>query len=164
MTTATATSIADKLNEQVSAIVDATRGVSDEQARKRPSDGEWSIAENVSHLCGEDARAFLTTVKRFAEEDVPTIEVTPGISFFESRAAAPIAELVSSFRTQYDAIGAYLKGLDETQLKRTAHVPLFKDTPFGDHPTVEQFVTVISDFHLNGHVAQVQAAKAAIGA
>ncbi len=164
MPTAAATSIADKLHERVTAIVESTKGLSDAQTQQRPAEGEWSIAENLSHLCGEDARAFLTTVKRFIDEDVPTIDITPGISFFESRADASLADLVDSFRAQYEAIGSYLTALDASQLNRTGHVPLFKETPFGDYPTVEQFVTVISDFHLNGHVAQIASAKAAIGA
>jgi hypothetical protein len=163
MVSQTANKLSDTLREKAQAIAQGASGLTDADARKRPADGEWSVAEVLSHLCGEDATAFLSTVTRFASEDVPQIDVIPGVSHFESRGGAPVAELVSSFRSQYEKIVDYVAGLDDGQLTRTAHIPLFKETPFGEYPTLEQWVTGLTQFHVGGHVTQIGEIRQKIG-
>jgi uncharacterized damage-inducible protein DinB len=164
MVTQASNRLAEQLREQAHGIERAVAGLSESDARRPPGAGAWSVVEVLSHLCGADATAFLSTITRFIDEEQPTIDVVPGISHFESRSGASLDELSAEFRTQYETIASYLGGLSDAQLQRTAHIELLKQTPFGAYPTLEQWVTTISDFHLKGHIAQIAEIRRTIGA
>lgn len=65
--------IAAYLRQVPDLIEEATRGLSDDKLRRRPSPDEWSILEVCCHL--RDAADFEgQRIRRLVEEDKPTLE------------------------------------------------------------------------------------------
>jgi hypothetical protein len=149
------------LQEQVAQKVDEIKqtvsGVSEQQALKKPAEGEWCIKEVLSHLTGEENAIMMYQLKRILEEDTPDLSIVPGVSAYDSnREKAPISQLVSTIETQYADLGKLLGGLSEDQLARKARVPFLKETPIGEYPTLGQWAGAIVNFHLNDHVQQLR--------
>ncbi|TMB66215.1 MAG: hypothetical protein E6J43_10690 [Chloroflexi bacterium] len=55
----------------------------------------------------------------------------------------------------YGGMGAFLSGLSEEQLSRKAQVPLLKETPLGEYPTLGQLAGALINFQ-NDHVQQLR--------
>lgn len=144
--------VATKVNEVKSLV----SGMSVEQALKKPSAGEWCANEVLSHLIGEELGEWKARIEAFVIQDTPTIEITPGISFIEGRSGQSTGELLAEFESAYSTFGTFLAGLSQEQLSRKAHVPLFKETPLGEYPTLEQFAAGVISFHVADHVQQIR--------
>ena len=65
----------------------------------------------------------------------------------------------------YDAgsIADYVEGLSEEQLSRKAHIPMLKETPVGEYPTLAMWVQAIGDYHLGWHVDHMKEIRQALG-
>lgn len=152
---------AQGLQEQISAKVNeigsVVRGLSIEQASKKPSADEWCVNEVLSHLIGPELGAWKGGIESIIAQDTPLIDLTPGLSYFEVRDGQSTEELLSAFETEYNAVGEYLGSLSDEQLNRKAHVPIFKDTPLGEYPTLAQFAGGIVNYHMADHVQQIRA-------
>jgi len=48
-------------------------------------------------------------------------------------------------------VAAYALGLDEEQCARKAHIPLFKDSPFTEYPTLAAFIGGLGQYHVQMH-------------
>ena len=66
-------------------------------------------------------------------------------------------------RRQYDRMGELVAGMSEEQLSRKAHVPLFKQTPLGEYPTLAQWTQGIIDYHLADHVRSLPSMREKLG-
>ena len=53
-------------------------GVSEEKAKAAPAAGEWCVREVLTHLSGDADETFLQGIKRFVDENTPTLDLTPG--------------------------------------------------------------------------------------
>jgi len=156
----TGAALKDQLQERIRAIEQLTSGITDEEASKPPADGEWCIKEVLSHLAGPESGSLYDGIKTFLDEDTPTYDLSPGQSFFESRRAdASITELRTTVIDQYSRISDLLGGLSEEQLARTAHMPNFKDTPFGEYPALGALVAGFVNYHMPDHIAQLQSLR-----
>ena len=149
-------SLQDQLATKVNEVVSLVEGLDDSAASKSPREGEWCAKEVLSHLIGPELGAWKGWVESIATEDTPTIDLTPGISYYEPRRSFSVGELIEQFKTEYGALGDYFAGLSEDQLSRKAHVPLFKETPLGEYPTLDQFAGGIINFHMADHVQQLR--------
>ncbi|HET9476830.1 MAG TPA: hypothetical protein VFP63_05010, partial [Dehalococcoidia bacterium] len=90
-------------------------------------------------------------------EDTPFIEIIPGQSNFDDeQKERPVADILSDVVARYSEVAGFLGSLSSAQLQRKAHVPLFKETPFGEYPTVEQLASGLINFHMSAHVGQLQ--------
>ncbi len=149
--------LAATLRQQMDEVGVVVSGVDEDVASRRAADGSWSVKECLSHLQGADGDTFLDSVRRFLDEGTPEIDVEPGVTHFDaSRQAMTVAQLASRVQAQYRAIADVLAGASAEDLGRTAHIPLFAQTPFGDHPTLAQFVGVISGMHVAGHLEDMR--------
>jgi len=154
-------SIGNALSEQLSAKVtelkQAVSAVGEENAARRPVDGEWCAKEVLSHLAGEDSSAIVDRLNRFVVEDTPELELTPGVSAFTpDRAQTSLAGLMSRVESQYGQLETFLAGLTDEQFARKAHVVALKGSPMGEYPTLSQWAGFAINIHLGGHVNQLR--------
>jgi len=56
-----------------------------------------------------------------------------------------------------------VEGLSEKQLSRKAHIPLLKETPIGEYPTLAMWVQAIGEYHLGSHIDHMKEILQAIG-
>lgn len=144
--------LADKVNE----IESIVSGIDGAAATNKPSVEEWCINEVLSHLIGEELGVWRTRIEAFVNENTPLIDIRPGISYAEKRSGKTTAELLAEVESTYGEFGTYLAGLSEEQLNRKAQVPLFKETPLGEYPTLAQFAAGVINYHIADHVQQLR--------
>ena len=160
MASSAETTVASTLRQQMDELGAAVAGVDEDAASRRAADGSWSVKECLSHLYGSDGDTFLDRIQRVVDEDAPEIEIEPGVTHFDaSRQAMTVEQLAARVQTQYRTIADVLARASAAELSRTAYIPLLAQTPFGDHPTLEQFVDVISGMHLAGHLEDLRAMR-----
>ncbi|HSP54627.1 MAG TPA: DinB family protein [Dehalococcoidia bacterium] len=147
--------LSEQMAQKVGEIKQAVAGLNDEKASKPPAEGEWSVKQVLSHLCGDDDALSMYEFKRFLAEDSPDLGVRPG-QYGDVRKAAPISELVSKIESDYAEIGSFLSDLSDEQLGRKARVAFLKDSPLGEYPTLGQWAGAVINFHLADHVNQLR--------
>jgi hypothetical protein len=142
----------DVIRRKVAEFTELCKEIDEETASRAPSD-RWSPKEIVSHLCGPEGVGLLPTLSAFLEKDTPLIEIDVANPFFsEARERMTFAELMSEFEREYDHVIEFASSLTEEQLGRKAHVPILKETPIGEYPTLEEWILAIGDFHLGSHI------------
>jgi hypothetical protein len=141
------------LRKQMDGLGQAVADLDEASTSKRAADGGWSVKEHLSHLYGADGDTFLDSVRRFFDEDTPVIEVEPGVTHFDaSRKAMPVGDLVVRVQAQYRAIADLLAAASADELARRGHIALLAQSPFGDHPTLAEWVEVMSTMHVARHL------------
>lgn len=146
-----------QLDQKIREIAQAVAGIDEEKALERPAEGEWCIKEVLSHLSGEENANVMHRLKRILEEDTPNLDITPGVSAYDTRREqTPVSQLLSTVETQYTELGRLLISLTEEQLARKAHVPALKGSPMGEYPTLGQWAGFVVNFHIAGHVNQLR--------
>ncbi len=157
MVSVAATSLRDALEQKTRELEEVVAGISEEEAGQRPAEGAWCVKEVLSHLCGDEGESAVARLRRFVDEDTPLIGIVAGLPYYSpKRQAMSVAQLLSSVRAQYEPMGAFLAGLSDEQLARKGRVPLLKDTPFGEYPTLAQLAGALINFHLTDHVNQIR--------
>ena len=160
MVSAAATSLRDALRAKIQEIEEAAAGIGEEAAARRPSEGEWCVKEVLSHLCGDEGVGFPAGLSRFVEEDTPLIGVVAGLPYYTpKRQGMTVGDLLSAVRSQYQEMAGFLAGLTDQELARKGRVPLLKDTPIGEYPTLGQWAGAIINFHLMDHVNQIRTCR-----
>ena len=163
MAVAQASVLQEGLRKKMDELTAGLKGISDADASRAPAQGEWSVKELLSHLSGEN-EDFVRWARQIVDTDTPELPVVPGqTNFSPQRKSMATSELLESVRRQYDELGDFLAGLNEDQLNRKAHVALFKETPFGEYPTLAQWTQAVIDFHLAGHVASLPEMREKLG-
>ena len=147
--------LSEQMAQKVGEIKQVVAGLSDEKASKPPAEGEWSVKQVLSHLCGDDDALSMYEFKRFLAEDNPDLGLVPG-NYGDAHKNAPLPELVSKIESDYAAVGQFLSGLSDEQLGRKAHIPFLKETPLGEYPTLGQWAGAVINFHLADHVSQLR--------
>lgn len=152
---ATPAELSQAIEAKMDQIRELVSGVDEERSMQPPAPGEWCIKEVLTHL-GADS-AVVESFRRIVEEDTPLIEVVPGQSHFDDvYRAKPVGELLQEVDTRYRELARFIGSLSGDQLQRRGHIPLFKETPFGEYPTLEQWANGLVNFHLASHVGQLQ--------
>jgi len=145
-----------QLQGKVQEIKQAVAGLSEDQAQKRPADGEWCAKDVLAHLTNGETAVQMYEMNRFLEESTPDLGLTPGTISEEAARTKSTQQLLSKFEQQYDELGAFFAGLNDEQLGRKAHVPFLKETPLGEYPTLGQWAGAIVNFHLADHIQQLR--------
>jgi len=131
-------------------------GLDEDTASRAPS-GRWSPKQILSHLCGPEGVGFMPTIRTILEKDTPRIDIEAENPFFTGkRTGMTLLDLLTAFEREYVHIADLAAGLSEKQLARTAHIPLFKDTPMGEYPTLAAFVGALGQYHMDFHINHMQ--------
>ncbi len=153
----TAVPLQQQLDAKVNEIKQVVGAVGEEKGARRPADGEWCVKEILSHLCGDDGHNFMDWYTRFIDEDRPLIGIVSGLPYYTpARQSMTVSDLLSQVESQYQQVAQFLGGLSDEQLNRKGRVPLLKDTPLGEYPTLALFAGGLINFHLNDHINQLR--------
>lgn len=156
MATATGTELAQGIRATITELKAACAGV-DEAAASRAPAGRWSPKEILSHLLGPDAGGLSPLLQRFLDDEVPLIEIVPEQTYYTGpRRDKTFAELLRELEQKYEGLARYAEGLTEAQLARRAHIPLFKDTPLTEHPTLGAFIGGLGQYHVQMHTGHLR--------
>ncbi|MEW6112620.1 MAG: DinB family protein [Thermodesulfobacteriota bacterium] len=151
METAQAGQLSELIRRKVTDLKELCEGIDEETASFALS-GRWSPKEIVSHLCGPEGIGLLPTFHAFLEKDTPRIDIEVENPFFsEDRARMTFGELLAKFEGEYDRMAEFVSGLSEEQLNRRAHIPILKEAPMGEYPTLAEWIEAMGEYHLGWH-------------
>ncbi len=163
MSTTKGTQLAQTVRQKVEAMSGLCKGLDEKIAATAPAD-RWSPKQILSHLCGPEGSSKLSTIRTILEQDTPLVDLKAENPFFtEKRSKMTLAELLSEFRTGYLQIADLVESLSEEQLARKAHIPLFKETPFGEYPTLAMFVGALAEHHMEFHINHMKEILQSLG-
>jgi hypothetical protein len=136
----------------------------DEETSSRAPEGRWSPKQIVSHLCGPEGTGYLPGLKAFLEQDTPLIDMEAENPYWSGRRSRmTLSELLAEFEREYSDIAAFVEGLSKEQLSRKAHIPMLRESPLGEYPTLAQWVSGLSNYHIGFHIAHMREILQALG-
>jgi len=126
--------------------------MTEETASEAPQ-GRWSPKQIISHISGPDGIGLMPAITLILEQDIPRVDLVAEDPFFtDRRSRLSMTDLLSEFEQEYHRIADFLANASEDQLRRKAHIPLFKDTPLGEYPTLAAFIGALGEWHMEFHL------------
>ncbi len=159
-----AVQLSKAIREKVNEMKKLCEGIDEKTASRAPSK-RWSPKQIISHVSGPEGMGFTVAVRAFLDQDTPRLDLTPANPFFtERRSKMTITELVNEFQAEYNRIIELVAGLSDEQLARKAYIPVFKETPMGEYPTLQAFATALTERHLGFHIDHMKEILAELAA
>jgi hypothetical protein len=156
--------LAEIIRKKVAELSELCESV-DEAVASRAPKGRWSPKEIVSHVSGREGEGFMPAIDAFLKQEMPLLELEAANPFFTGkRPQMTMAELLSEMKKEYERMAEVVSGLSTDQLARKAHVPLFKETPIGEFPTLAVFVRALAEHHIGYHIDHMKEILGELGA
>ncbi|MBI5015316.1 MAG: DinB family protein [Deltaproteobacteria bacterium] len=153
------------MKRRVEQVRQACAGLDDVTAgRTPPGEDRWSVKQVISHLCGPETTGHTAELRRFLAEDTPLLDIEAGNHFHTpEREQKSINELLSDFEAEFARVASFVRPLSDDQLSRKARIPMLKDSPLGEYPTLGQWVGALAEFHVGFHVEQLGKIRSEVG-
>jgi hypothetical protein len=144
--------LAEIIRKKVAELSELCEGL-DEAVASRAPKGRWSPKEIISHVSGREGEGFIPAIEAFLKQETPLLDLEAANPFFTGkRRQKTMAELLSEMKGEYERMAEVVSGLSPDQLARKARVPLFKETPIGEYPTLAVFVRALAEHHVSYHI------------
>jgi hypothetical protein len=134
-------------------------------ADRSAAPGEWSAREVLSHLLAEPGRDPAGALRKFSEQDFPTVDVEIGKSrMTEDRKTMSLKQFGEALESQRQQVLGYLDGLSDDELhRRKARVPILKAFLGTDETPLHVFAGVLLEGHWGDHTGQLAKIRKAAG-
>ena len=163
MAAQTGKELAEEIQQRIAIFKETAQGIAEETSLQAPA-GRWSPKEIVSHLLGpEGSGGHVQSLQAFLDRETPFLDFRAADPFYtEARSRTPLERLLGEVEKEYEAVAAFAEGLDPTQLDRRAQIPMLKDSPLGEYPTLEEWLGGIAG-HLRFHTDHLREILQALG-
>ena len=127
--------------------------------------GQWTAREVLSHLLFQPGWDPNATLKSFAAQNMPLIEIEPGKPYLtDERKRMSLTQLVDAIDEQRRKVFAVVNSLSDADLQnRKARIPLFKQFMGTEEIPLAQYVGALYDYHWNDHAGQLAKIRTAAG-